>query len=346
MASWPVWASLAANAFLFCAKLLVWEQARSLAVAASLLDSTLDLLAQAALAFAAHGAQRPDSRYPVGKARLEASAVVVVSCVFAVGAATVATHCVERLSKGKNAKVPHIQTNDFVLLTLVVVVKLVLFVVCFGFLRRQKKADPQGSLSPALTAITADHAADVLTNAAALLAACLASPPFRLNTHTSRPNTHTTLQRLADPVGGLCISLFVLLGWSWQAWHTICKLVGVRCSREKYDTIKTVIETFREELLCEENLSEALHDDAYLYDAYPPSPKSSVTNPGFAIDTIRAYHGGENVVVEVEIVMPATTMLLEAHVRIARFPNPDTLFAHTRLTLFVHNHRTWGCACS
>ncbi len=147
-------------------------------------------------------------------------------------------------------------------------------------------------------------------------------------------------------MGGLCISLFVLLGWSWQAWHTICKLVGVRCSREKYDTIKTVIETFREELLCEENLSEALHDDAYLYDAYPPSPKSSVTNPGFAIDTMRAYHGGENVVVEVEIVMPATTTLLEAHVRIARFPNPDTLFAHTRLTLFVHNHRTWGYACS
>ena len=33
--------------------------------------------------------------------------------------------------------------------------------------------------------------------------------------------------------------------------------------------------------------------------------------------------------------------VLRRVVRIARFPNPGTLFAHTRLTLFAHNHRSF-----
>ncbi len=140
-------------------------------MAASLLDSTLDLLAQVTLAIAAHGATIPDQRYPVGKARLEAAAVVVVSVLFAIGAALVGTHCVERLAEGRDAKVPTLKLDDFVLLTVVVVVKLMLFTVCFHQMRKTKR---QGlSQSPVLRALTADHAADVLTNTTALLAAPL-----------------------------------------------------------------------------------------------------------------------------------------------------------------------------
>ena len=97
--SWPVWASLLANIALFSVKLACFWRARSLAVAASLLDSTLDLLAQCLLAVAAALGERPDPRFPVGARRLEAAAVIVVAAVFAVGAAEVATECVSRLAR-------------------------------------------------------------------------------------------------------------------------------------------------------------------------------------------------------------------------------------------------------
>ena len=86
--SWPVWASLAGNAALFAAKLACFLATGSLAVAASCVDSTADLLAQGLLALAANATRNGgrDPRYPVGKARLEAVAVIVVAAFYAAGA--------------------------------------------------------------------------------------------------------------------------------------------------------------------------------------------------------------------------------------------------------------------
>ena len=264
-------------------------------MAASLLDSTLDLLAQVTLAIAAHGATIPDQRYPVGKARLEAAAVVVVSVLFAIGAALVGTHCVERLAEGRDAKVPTLKLDDFVLLTVVVVVKLMLFTVCFHQMRKTKR---QGlSQSPVLRALTADHAADVLTNTTALLAALLSSAP-RLITHTKPVST---LRRIADPIGGLVISCFVLFGWSFQAWVTVTKLVGRSASDETIKKVKRELEKCRFEI----RVVRGQGMESEFTEGTP--------SPSFTIDTLRVYHGGEKVVVEVEVVMPGDTTLLQSH---------------------------------
>ena len=136
---WPVWASLAANIALFAAKLACYLVTNSLAVAASLVDSTVvshvsgpvggrvkkrrgflpdiasgflrrplhsfllfthsssrinnlppipqDLVAQAVIA-AANRTTRTglDPRYPVGKARLEAVAIILCAALMAMGA--------------------------------------------------------------------------------------------------------------------------------------------------------------------------------------------------------------------------------------------------------------------
>ena len=113
--SWPIWASLLANIALFSVKLACFLRAKSLAVAASLLDSTLDLLAQCLLAVAAALGERPDPRFPVGARRLEAAAVIVVAAVFAVGAAEVATECVSRLARGASAPTPTLTKTDLFL---------------------------------------------------------------------------------------------------------------------------------------------------------------------------------------------------------------------------------------
>ena len=122
-----IWASLLVNIALFSVKLACFLRAKSPAVAASLLDSTLDLLAQCPLAaHAPRRAPRP-AIHPVGARRLEAAAVIVVAAVFAVGAAEVATECVSRLARGASAPTPTLTKTDLFLLFGVVAAKLALF---------------------------------------------------------------------------------------------------------------------------------------------------------------------------------------------------------------------------
>ena len=312
--SWPVWASLLANIALFSVKLACFLRAKSLAVAASLLDSTLDLLAQCLLAVAAALGERPDPRFPVGARRLEAAAVIVVAAVFAVGAAEVATECVSRLARGASAPTPTLTKTDLFLLSGVVAAKLALFAACVAFTRSERAADRL--VSPSIKALAADHAADALTNGVALLAAFGAA--------AAKAKRWSTLARLADPLGGLVIAVAVFMGWGVQAWDHVSKLVGKRASRETRAKIRAKVEERRRAFLSSAGSSdddergddgESLGLERSL--SSPPLMERNIGNIGpsrrfvFDVDAIRAYHGGERVVVEAEVVMAPETTLRE-----------------------------------
>lgn len=315
--SWPIWASLLANITLFSVKLACFLRAKSLAVAASLLDSTLDLLAQCLLAVAAALGERPDPRFPVGARRLEAAAVIVVAAVFAVGAAEVATECVSRLARGASAPTPTLTKTDLFLLSGVVAAKLALFAACVAFTRSERAADRL--VSPSIKALAADHAADALTNGVALLAAFGAA--------AAKAKRWSTLARLADPLGGLVIAVAVFVGWGVQAWDHVSKLVGKRASRETRAKIRAKVEERRRAFLSSagssdddergESLGESLGLERSL--SSPPLMERNIGNIGpsrrfvFDVDAIRAYHGGERVVVEAEVVMAPETTLRESH---------------------------------
>jgi len=315
--SWPIWASLLANIALFSVKLACFLRAKSLAVAASLLDSTLDLLAQCLLAVAAALGERPDPRFPVGARRLEAAAVIVVAAVFAVGAAEVATECVSRLARGASAPTPTLTKTDLFLLSGVVAAKLALFAACVAFTRSERAADRL--VSPSIKALAADHAADALTNGVALLAAFGAA--------AAKAKRWSTLARLADPLGGLVIAVAVFVGWGVQAWDHVSKLVGKRASRETRAKIRAKVEERRRAFLSSagssdddergESLGESLGLERSL--SSPPLMERNIGNIGpsrrfvFDVDAIRAYHGGERVVVEAEVVMAPETTLRESH---------------------------------
>jgi len=314
--SWPIWASLLANIALFSVKLACFLRAKSLAVAASLLDSTLDLLAQCLLAVAAALGERPDPRFPVGARRLEAAAVIVVAAVFAVGAAEVATECVSRLARGASAPTPTLTKTDLFLLSGVVAAKLALFAACVAFTRSERAADRL--VSPSIKALAADHAADALTNGVALLAAFGAA--------AAKAKRWSTLARLADPLGGLVIAVAVFVGWGVQAWDHVSKLVGKRASRETRAKIRAKVEERRRAFLSSAGSSdddergddgESLGLERSL--SSPPLMERNIGNIGpsrrfvFDVDAIRAYHGGERVVVEAEVVMAPETTLRESH---------------------------------
>jgi divalent metal cation (Fe/Co/Zn/Cd) transporter len=321
--SWPVWTSLLANIALFSVKLACFLRARSLAVAASLLDSTLDLLAQCLLAVAAALGERPDPRFPVGARRLEAAAVIVVAAVFAVGAAEVATECVSRLARGASAPVPQLKNTDLALLSGVVAAKLALFAACVAFMKAERRS--QRLVSPSIKALAADHAADALTNGVALLAAFGASGATFGKKGERNRNRRSTLSRLADPLGGLVIAVAVFFGWGVQAWDHVSKLVGKRASREVLEKIRDKVEERRRALVSsagppvrrsgDDALGETETESSETLLRHRRDEKTNENENGFVfeLDSIRAYHGGERVVVEAEVVMCPETTLRESH---------------------------------
>ena len=317
--SWPIWASLLANIALFSVKLACFLRAKSLAVAASLLDSTLDLLAQCLLAVAATLGERPDPRFPVGARRLEAAAVIVVAAVFAVGAGEVATECVLRLARGSSAPTPRLTRTDLALLSGVVAAKLALFAACVAFIRGERRAERL--VSPSIKALAADHAADALTNGVALLAAFGAAAANAVAA-PEKAKRWSTPARLADPLGGLVIAVAVFVGWGVQAWDHVSKLVGKRASRETRAKIRAKVEERRRAFLSSELRSsdDERGDDGESLErspSSPPPPERNTVIPSrrfvFDVDVIRAYHGGERVVVEAEVVMAPETTLRESH---------------------------------
>ena len=243
--SWPIWASLLVNIALFSVKLACFLRAKSLAVAASLLDSTLDLLAQCLLAVAAALGERPDPRFPVGARRLEAAAVIVVAAVFAVGAAEVATECVSRLARGASAPTPTLTKTDLFLLFGVVAAKRALFAACVAFTRSERAADRL--VSPSIKALAADHAADALTNGVALLAAFGASR--RERRRGSRGGKSEALVDAGEarrPFGRPRHRRRGVRGVGRAGLGPRLKLVGKRASRETRAKIRAKVEESRD----------------------------------------------------------------------------------------------------
>ena len=108
-----------------------------------------------------------------------------------------------------------------------------------------------------------------------------------------------------------------------QAWDHVSKLVGKRASRETRAKIRAKVEERRRAFLSSELRSsdDERGDDGESLERSPSSPplpeRNSTIGPSrrfvFDVDVIRAYHGGERVVVEAEVVMAPETTLRESH---------------------------------
>ena len=223
---WPVWASLFANAVLFTAKLACFLLTGSLAVAASLVDSTIDLIAQGVMALASRSsASRADPNYPVGKARLEAVSVILVAALFAMGAGEVVQQCARRLALG-DARNVELTASTLALLVAVVCVKLALFVACWR----------HRATSSTVHALAFDHVSDVASNTVALLA--VSASGTRLGRHLVGPSRAWTL----DPAGGLLISLAIFFGWGAITWDHVTKLVGRHASSDLVRRVEALVD--------------------------------------------------------------------------------------------------------
>jgi cation diffusion facilitator family transporter len=220
--------SFLVNMVLFLVKIYIFVLSGSLSVLASLLDSSIDLLAQAVLMAANRMANRPreayETLYPAGVSRVEPIGVIVCAVIMSLGALWVMKEAAMDLFQVyvEKAELPKVglDVGSGIFLGALVALKAVLWVLC-------TRMATKGDVS--LEAVAQDHRNDVASNAIALLAAGLAS---------SWKNLWPV-----DPAGAIVISLWIIWSWASTAKEQADLLVGKAADPEFLDKVRELAET-------------------------------------------------------------------------------------------------------
>lgn len=198
---------------------------QSLAVLASLVDATIDLLAQGTLLicnYLAKDGATDEEIYPLGVSRLEPIGVILCSFLMALASAWVIIESTKTLfvyyPNGPDMVFTDVAS---VMLAVVVLVKIVVWRIA------KREYDKTNNVS--LEALALDNFNDILSNFSAL---CFASV--------------TRLFPAAwwmDPLGGILISLYIIRSWGIQAMEAVNMLVGQNADPEFIDKVKELAST-------------------------------------------------------------------------------------------------------
>ncbi|XP_024966224.1 metal tolerance protein 4-like [Cynara cardunculus var. scolymus] len=190
-----------ANIFLLALKLYATVQSGSLAIAASTLDSLLDLMAGGILWFT-HRSMKSINiyKYPIGKLRLQPVGIIIFAAIMATLGFQVLIQAVEQLIKNS----PSEKMKDFQLIWLYAImltatgVKLILYIYC------------RSSGDKIVRAYAKDHYFDVVTNVVGLVAAVLGDEFYWW----------------IDPAGAILLAVYTISNWSATVMENAVSLVG------------------------------------------------------------------------------------------------------------------------
>ncbi|KAK6149252.1 hypothetical protein DH2020_016777 [Rehmannia glutinosa] len=190
-----------ANVFLLAFKIYATVQSGSLAIAASTLDSLLDLMAGGILWFT-HLSMKTINiyKYPIGKLRVQPVGIIIFAAVMATLGFQVLIQAVEQLIKDEPSE--KMSSNQLLWLYVIMLtatgVKLVLWIYC----RR--------SGNKIVRAYAKDHYFDVVTNVVGLVAAVLGDRFYWW----------------IDPAGAIALAVYTITNWSGTVLENAVSLVG------------------------------------------------------------------------------------------------------------------------
>ncbi|CAI9770548.1 unnamed protein product [Fraxinus pennsylvanica] len=190
-----------ANILLLAFKIFATVKSGSLAIAASTLDSLLDLMAGGILWFTHLSMKNIDIyKYPIGKLRVQPVGIVVFAAIMATLGFQVLVQAIEQLVENKP---PAKMTTEqlvwlYAIMITATVVKLVLWNYC------------RSSGNKIVRAYAKDHYFDVVTNVVGLVAAVLGDKFFWW----------------LDPAGALILAIYTISNWSGTVLENAVSLVG------------------------------------------------------------------------------------------------------------------------
>ncbi|XP_058078254.1 metal tolerance protein 4-like isoform X1 [Magnolia sinica] len=190
-----------ANILLLALKIYATVRSGSIAIAASTLDSLLDLMAGGILWFTHLSMKNINIyKYPIGKLRVQPVGIIIFAAVMATLGFQVLVQAVEQLVK--NEPTAKMTTNQLVWLYSIMltatVVKLALWLYC------------RTSGNNIVRAYAKDHYFDVVTNVVGLAAAVLGDKFYWW----------------IDPIGAIILALYTICNWSGTVLENAASLVG------------------------------------------------------------------------------------------------------------------------
>ncbi|KAK3202359.1 hypothetical protein GRF29_161g970612 [Pseudopithomyces chartarum] len=250
-----IYVNLVANTVLLILKIIVTVMTSSLSVVASLVDAALDFLSTAIVWITSWIIARPQNKYayPVGRRRLEPIGVLVFSVIMITSFFQVAIEAFSRLT-GDDHTVVELSVPAIAIMSSTVVVKG----GCWLWCRLIRNSSVQ--------ALAQDAETDVVFNIFSIL--------FPL------VGFYAKIWWL-DPLGGLLLSLFIIINWSRTSATHIRNLTGAAATADERNIL------------------------LYLTMRFAKTIKQ--------IQGLEAYHAGDKINVECDIVVDETISLRDSH---------------------------------
>ncbi|XP_047321801.1 metal tolerance protein 4-like [Impatiens glandulifera] len=190
-----------ANVILLALKIYATIKSGSIAIAASTLDSLLDLMAGAILWFTHLSMKNVNIyKYPIGKLRVQPVGIIIFAAVMATLGFQILLQAVQQLIEDNPSEK---MTSDqliwlYSIMLFATVVKLALWLYC------------RTSGNEIVRAYAKDHYFDVVTNVVGLISAVMGDK----------------LYWWIDPVGAIVLAIYTIINWSGTVLENAVSLVG------------------------------------------------------------------------------------------------------------------------
>ncbi|KAI9172107.1 Metal tolerance protein 3 [Paramyrothecium foliicola] len=268
-----IWVNMIANLVLLAGKIVVVISVPSMSVLASLVDAMLDFLSTAIVWTTTRlisSSQKDQYHYPVGRRRLEPVGVLVFSIIMITSFCQVFLECIQRLA-GPNHEILHLGVPAIAIMVSTIVIKGACWLWCRLVNNSSVRALSVTSYLLHVLKLTfpsrADDAkTDVIFNIGSIL--------FPIVGFYGRI-------WWLDALGGLLLSLVVIMNWSQISVHHVRNLTGFSAQPDERNLL------------------------LYLTMRFATAIRQ--------IQNLRAYHAGDKLFVEVDIVLSANTPLKDSH---------------------------------
>eukprot|EP00834_Sanchytrium_tribonematis_P003174 NODE_115_length_18417_cov_0.666012.p6 type:complete len:364 gc:universal NODE_115_length_18417_cov_0.666012:9854-10945(+) len=260
-AKYLIYVSFVVTVTIFVGMIILAITSKSISILAASLDAMLDLVSNSIL-FLTHRvmAKKNFYNYPIGRSRVENIGIILYSSVMSTFAIQVMVEAIKKfIAIGNHENVDlNLALDPFTIgmLIYVVVIKTGLYFICLRYAKVSKSAET----------LAIDHRNDLMFN---ILSFAMGFAAYYSN------------QYFLDPLGGMLLSLFILVSWAKLGLEQIAVVTGKAADKKFINEI-----TF---LVC--------HFDTLI----------------LQIDTVRCYHLSDNYLVEVDIVMAPDLPLKTAH---------------------------------
>ncbi|KAF2231964.1 hypothetical protein EV356DRAFT_506388 [Viridothelium virens] len=243
--TWAININLTANTVLLIMKIVVTVLISSVSVLASLVDAALDFLSTGIVWITTRMIARQDQyAYPVGRRRLEPIGILVFSVIMVTSFFQVALEGLNRMTSSGPKEIVQLTIPAIAIMASTVVIKF----LCWLWCRLIKNSSVQALAQDAMT--------DVIFNIFSII--------FPLIGFFAR-------QWWLDPLGGIILSLYVIISWSSTSIMHIRNLAGCSATADERNVL------------------------LYLTMRFAKTVRQ--------IQGLQAYHAGDKLIVEADVVV-------------------------------------------